>query len=325
MMLPMNTAPKSVNHPLLSPPTAYLHNAVLAAAKGAWPLVGQGDKNAVDGAAVAAMRESLRHADFGATVVIGEGEKDEAPMLFNGEHLGSRPTSDWDIAVDPIDGTALAAAGVPGAVAVISASPRGTMHAAPEVYYMQKIISTAAGKGVLDLDHAPTENINRLAKALGKPVAEITVAVINKPRNFELIKEVQAAGAKWHRFDEGDVAWGVAAASPDSNIDLLLGLGGNPEGVLTACAVRALGGFMQGRLAVDSEEELARAGALNIDLQSKLELEQLVAGDRWMFAMAQVTDAALGVGIQNEASGLRITSYVVDSLTGQSLTLEQVL
>ncbi len=325
MMLPMNDFDKPVDNPLLSAPTNYLHDAVLAAAKGAWPLVGVGDKNAADGAAVKAMRESLSGADFGGIVVIGEGEKDEAPMLFNGEHVGARLQPDWDIAVDPIDGTALAAAGVPGAVAVISAAPRGTMHAAPEVYYMQKIISGAAGIGVLDLDLSATENILRLAAVLAKPVSEITVAVINKPRNFELIDEVQKVGAKWHRFDEGDVAWGVAAASPDSDIDLLLGLGGNPEGVLTACAVRALGGFMQGRLAVDGEAELERAQALGLDLKSKLELHELVGEGRCMFAMAQVTDGALGKGIQASGSKLRITSYVVDSLTEQALRLEQVL
>lgn len=324
-MLPMNDFANPAEKVLLEPPTSYLHDAVLAAARAAWPLVGSGDKNAVDGAAVAAMRESLGKADFGGLVVIGEGEKDEAPMLFNGEHVGLRPGDDWDIAVDPIDGTALAAAGTDGAVAVISAAPRGTMHAAPEVYYMQKIISGAAGIGVLDLDLTATENIERLANALGKQVAEITVAVINKPRNYDLIKEVQDAGAKWHRFDEGDVAWGVAAASPDSHIDLLLGLGGNPEGVLTACAVRALGGFMQGRLAVDSETELARAKSLGIDIETKLELQDLVAGDRWIFAMAQLTDGALGMGIQVSGGKLRITSYVADSLTNQSLRLEQVL
>jgi fructose-1,6-bisphosphatase II len=289
-------------------------------------LVGAGDKNAGDGAAVEAMRESLRHADFGGIVVIGEGEKDEAPMLFNGEQVGARAEPDWDIAVDPIDGTALAAAGVPGAVAVISASPRGSMFGAPEIYYMQKLISGPAGIGVLDLDRSASENIRALAAALDREVSELTVAIINKPRNYDLIAEVQSIGAKWHRFDEGDVAWGVAAAAPDSEIDLLIGLGGNPEGVLTACAVRALGGFMQGRLAVDEPGELERAQRLGIDLERKLELHELVGGDRWVFAMAQVTDGALGAGITEVAGGkLGISSYVVDSATGAPLRLWQVL
>jgi fructose-1,6-bisphosphatase II len=325
MILAMNTQPQPGASALLPAPTKYLHDAVLAAAKHAWPLVGSGDKNNVDGEAVAAMRAVLNAAEFGGIVMIGEGEKDEAPMLFNGEQLGLHAQPDWDIAVDPIDGTALAAAGVPGAVAVISASPRGTMLGLPDVYYMQKLISGPAGIGLLDLDLSARENVRRLAGALNRSVEEITVAIINKPRNYDLIAEVQSIGAKWHRFDEGDVAWGVAAASPDSEIDLLVGLGGNPEGVLTACAVRALGGFMQGRLAVDSADELARAQQVGIDLERKLELTDLVGGDRWIFAMAQVTDGALGDGITAVGGGLRITSYVVDSALPNPLIMWQVL
>jgi fructose-1,6-bisphosphatase II len=230
-------------------PTLDMFAAAVAAAAGAWPLVGSGDKFGVDEAAVNAMRSSLKTADFGGIVIIGEGEKDEAPMLFNGELVGAGMRPEWDIAVDPIDGTALAAEGVEGAVSVIAAAERGKMLDCKDVYYMKKLVTDAAGIGVCDIDMTPTENIIALAAAKEIAVTDLRVAVINKDRNRDVIAEVEASGATWVSFDEGDVAMAVAAATGDSGIDMLIGVGGCPEGIVTACAVQILGGHMQGRLA----------------------------------------------------------------------------
>lgn len=296
-------------------PTTELIEACLKAARAAWPLVGSNDKMAVDGAAVDAMRQAFNSFDFGGQVVIGEGAKDEAPMLFNGEVLGRGSSIDWDIAVDPIDGTRLAAEGVPGAVAVVAASARGTMMNCPDVYFMKKLVTGAEGVGIVDIDFSATENINRLAEALGKPVSELTVAVIYKKMNYDLIEEVQATGANWFRFDEGDVAMAVAAATPGSGIDMMLGVGGNPEGVLAACAVRILGGFMQGVLAPRNPDEIEAALNAGYRLDQKLGLSEMVGGDRQVFVLAGVTEGVLTEGISETDDGkLDIELFVLDTL-----------
>jgi len=296
-------------------PTPELIEACLKAARAAWPLVGSNDKMAVDGAAVDAMREAFNSFDFGGQVVIGEGAKDQAPMLFNGEVLGRGSVIEWDIAVDPIDGTRLAAEGLPGAIAVVAASPRGTMMDCPDVYFMKKLVTGAVGAGVVDIDRPAGENIKLLAAALQKPVGELTVAIIYKERNFELIDEIQSAGAKWFRFDEGDVAMAVAAATPGSGIDMMLGVGGNPEGVLAASAVRILGGFMQGVLAPRNPDEIESALNSGYRLDQKLELQDLVAGDRQVFVLAGVTDGVLTDGIVETDDGkLDIELFVLDTL-----------
>ncbi len=296
-------------------PTLDLLTATVAAAAAAWPLVGVGNKLAVDQAAVDAMRASLRDGDFTGVVVIGEGEKDEAPMLFNGEvvgAIGSKPR--WDIAVDPIDGTALAAHNVEGAVSVIAAAERGTMLDCSNVFYMQKLVTGADGIDVCDIDLSATENIRRLAEAKDVPVTDIRVAVINKPRNAELIAEVEASGATWVSFDEGDVAMAVAAATDDSGIDMLIGIGGAPEGVATACAVRILGGHMQARLAPGDVDQLARALESGYDLEKKYELEDLVAGERLVFIMTGLTDGLLVRGIREKREGvLDVQVFLLDS------------
>ena len=294
-------------------PTLDIFAAAVAAAVGAWPLVGSGDKHAVDQAAVDAMRTSLRHADFGGVVVIGEGEKDEAPMLFNGELIGAGLRPEWDIAVDPIDGTALAAEGVEGAVSVIAATERGKMLECKDVYYMKKLVTDAAGIGVCDIDLTPTENIHALAAAKDVAVADIRVAVINKPRNKHVIEEVEATGATWVSFNEGDVAMAVAAATGDSGVDMLLGVGGTPEGIVTACAVTILGGHMQGRLAPSDPDELERALDAGHDLEKKLELSDMVWGERFIFVLTGVTDGLLVRGIADTTEGLEIQSFLLDS------------
>ncbi|WP_138275646.1 fructose-bisphosphatase class II family protein [Rhodoluna limnophila] len=303
-------------------PTIDIFKATVAATAECWHLVGSGDKNAVDGAAVDAMRDSLRGANFGGVVVIGEGEKDEAPMLFNGEIIGGGQPVEWDIAVDPVDGTALAAGGLDGAVSVMAAAQRGAMLASSEVYYMQKIVSGPAARGVLDLDVAATENIHRLAAALNKDVSEIRVAVINKPRNYDLIAEVKASGAQWVRFDEGDITMAVAAATPDSGVDLLLGIGGAPEGVVTACAVQILGGFMQTRFAPETPDEISRALGANYDLERKFELDELVSGDQFIFVCTAITDGPLARGVRETDEFLDIQSFVLDSQLGDARVLE---
>ncbi|QYF74995.1 class II fructose-bisphosphatase [Cryobacterium sp. PAMC25264] len=257
-----------------------------AHAAGAW--FGRGDKNAADAAAVAAMREVLLPAPFAGVVVIGEGEKDEAPMLANGEELGSGRGPACDIAVDPLDGTRLVQEGLPGSVSVIALAPRGTLFDPTDVFYMDKLISSAAARGVLDLRASPADNVVRLAAALGKPVHDITVAVLDKPRHRALIAELRMVGARVRLAGEGDVSTAVTAATPGSDIDIVMGIGGTPEGVLTACAVRALGGFMEGRLAPQGDVQVRTALAAGHDLTRVLSLDDLVSSDRVLFASSPI-------------------------------------
>ncbi len=332
----------TVNKLVMSAETRALVDSVVAAVVGSRHLVGKGDKNGVDAAAVDAMRNSLIGSGFDGIVVIGEGEKDEAPMLFVGERFGggqgsassgeSLPDPKWNIAVDPIDGTALAAAGVPGAVSVIAVSEHGTMAIAPEVYYMQKLVTSAAAGRVVDLDFRATANICAVSEALGKPISEVRVAVIDKPRNAELIAEVQAIGAQWARFAEGDVAQAVVAATEGTDVDILLGVGGNPEGVASAVAVQVLGGFMQGRLAPQTEVERESALSAGLDLDRKFELHELVGGSRHIFVMAGVTDGPLTRGFTLHKSAkaertveLHVEVLVLDSALGEPQVLTEVV
>lgn len=254
-----------------------------AAAARAW--VGKHDKDAADGAAVAAMRAMLLRAPFDGTVVIGEGEKDAAPMLANGERLGAGGT-EYDIAVDPLDGTRLVAEGSPGSIAVIALAPRGTMFDAVGVFYMDKLICAAVGRGVVDIRRSVADNLSALAVASNKYVSELVVIVLDKPRHVALIAEIRTAGATVRLVGEGDVSAAVSAASGE--VDLVLGVGGTPEGIVAACAVRALGGFMQGRLAPQSPEQNILALAGGHDLEHVFELDELVASDSVVFVSTDV-------------------------------------
>lgn len=295
-------------------PTRELIEAAIVASRAAFRHVGSENKFAVDRAAVDAMRASLNAQKQGFRVVIGEGAKDEAPMLFNGEILGVSGSIDWDIAVDPIDGTRLAAYRLDGAVSVIGASEPGAMMNCPDVFYMKKLVCGPEGVGLLDIDYSATQNIQNLADALQKPISELSVAVIDKPVNAELIEEVKASGANWYRFEEGDIAMAVAAATPGSGVDLLLGVGGNPEGVLAACAVRILGGFMQGVLAPRSIEEIEAALNSGFQLDKKFGLSELVGGTRQIFVMAGVTDGILVEGIKVfSETELEVQLFVLDT------------
>lgn len=266
-----------------------VREATSAAAMAAGDWFGRGDKNAADAAAVAAMRAVLLPAPFAGFVVIGEGEKDEAPMLANGEELGSGAGPSCDIAVDPLDGTRLVQEGLPGSVSVIALAPRGTLFDPVDVFYMDKLISSTPARGVLDLRATASGNVRRLAGALGRPVHEITVAVLDKPRHQGLIAELRLLGARVVLAGEGDVSTAVAAATPGGDIDLVMGVGGTPEGVLTACAVRALGGFMEGRLAPQDVAQMRAALAAGHDLDRVLTLDDLVASDRVLFASTPIT------------------------------------
>jgi len=266
---------------------AELVRATEAAAEAARPWAGKGDKDAADGAAVAAMRAALTTAPFDGTVVIGEGEKDAAPMLANGERLGSGGPA-CDIAVDPLDGTRLVADGVAGAIAIIALAPRGSMFDPRDVFYMDKIISAAVGRNVLDIGRPAALNLAALATARGAAVEELTVVILDKPRHATLIAEVRETGASVRLVAEGDVAAAVAAATMGSGIDLMLGVGGTPEGIVTACAVRALGGFMQGRLAPQSDAEHDSAVAAGHRLDRVFELDELVTSESTLFIATEV-------------------------------------
>ena len=243
-----------------------LVRATEAAAEASRAWIGKGDKNAADQAAVTAMRDILRDAPFDGTVVIGEGEKDDAPMLANGERLGAGGSA-CDIAVDPLDGTRLVAEALPGSVAVIALAPRGTMFDPAGEFYMDKLICVASD--AVDIRNSATENLAALADEQGRPVSDLTVIVLDKPRHVELIAEIRATGATVQLVKEGDVAGAVAAVQGE--VDFVLGTGGTPEGIITACAVRALGGFMQGRLG-----------------DRVLELDDLVSSDEVVFVMTSV-------------------------------------
>jgi fructose-1,6-bisphosphatase II len=246
---------------------------------------GKHDKNAADGAAVVAMRAAVVDAPFNGTVVIGEGEKDAAPMLANGERLGSGGRA-YDIAVDPLDGTRLVAEGLPGSIAVIALAPRGTMFNPVDVFYMDKLICSAAGRGVVDIRMPVAANLAAFAAATERVVADLVVVVLDKPRHGQLIADIRAAGATVRPVGEGDVSSAVSAASGE--VDFVLGIGGTPEGIVAACAVRALGGFMQGRLAPQTPEQTATATRAGHDLERVLELDDLVNSDDVLFVMTPV-------------------------------------
>jgi fructose-1,6-bisphosphatase II len=293
-----------------------LVRATEAAAIRAVPFIGRGDKNAADGAAVDAMRLFLGTVNFDGVIVIGEGEKDKAPMLFNGEHVGNGRGPACDIAVDPIDGTSLTAAGRQNAISVIAVSDRGTMLDASSVFYMDKIVTGAAGRGVVSLDQSVGDNIREYARAIGKPVGEIVVAVLDRPRHIGLIDEIRSAGAGTRLMLDGDVAGGINAARYETRVDMCIGIGGSPEGITTACALKALGGYMQGRLAPGSDEERAQAVASGLDVDKLLEIEDMVSGDNTFFVATGVTDGGLVAGVRRVGPMIRTESIVLRSRSG---------
>jgi fructose-1,6-bisphosphatase II len=293
-----------------------LVRATEAAAIKASAWIGRGDKNAADGAAVEAMRDFLATVDFSGTIVIGEGEKDEAPMLANGEVVGNGNGPQCDIAVDPVDGTSVTASGRAHAISVIAVSDKGTMYNPKDVFYMDKLITRGEGKGVVSLEVSPQDNVRELAKVLKKDVSEITVAILDRPRHLPLMEAVRSAGARTRLFYDGDVAGGVHAVIGNGGIDLLLGVGGAPEGAISACATKALGGFMQGRISPQSELEMQRTLAAGHDIEKIFELDDLVSSDNTYFVATGVTDGLLLDGVQRRGAYLRTDSIILRSRSG---------
>jgi len=266
------------------------------------PWVGRGEKNLADQAAVEAMREMINTVDMSGVVVIGEGEKDDAPMLHNGEEVGNGLGPACDVAVDPIDGTSLTANGMNGAISVIALAPRGAMYDPSAVFYMNKIVTGPEAADVIDINASTKTNIQAVAKAKGMSVSDITVVVLNRPRHDQLLKEIREAGARIRLIQDGDVAAAIETARPETGIDLLMGIGGTPEGVITAAAMVCLGGSIQGLLHPKDDNEKDRAIAAGHDLGKVLTTRDLVNSDDVFLSATGITDGEL-------LRGIRYTSY----------------
>ena len=291
------------------------------AAIAAAPWVGRGEKNLADQAAVEAMRKMINTVDMSGVVVIGEGEKDDAPMLHNGEEVGNGLGPACDVAVDPIDGTSLTANGMNGAISVIALAPRGSMYDPSAVFYMNKIVTGPEAAGVIDINASTKANIQAVAKAKGMSVSDITVVVLNRPRHDVLLKEIREAGARIRLIQDGDVAAAIETARPETGIDLLMGIGGTPEGVITAAAMICLGGSIQGLLHPKDAEEKVRAIAAGHDLKKVLSTRDLINSDDVFLSATGITDGEL-------LRGIRYTSYgsISESLVmrGKSQTVRLI-
>ncbi len=276
--------------------------------------MGKGDEKIADQAAVDAMRQAFDSVSFNGTVVIGEGERDEAPMLYIGERLGDSRGPAVDIAVDPLEGTTICANGGPNALSVIAIADQGKFLHCPDTY-MDKITVGAEAKGVIDLDKSPTENLRLLAEAKGRHVEDLTVIILYRPRHEALIEEVRKAGARIKLISDGDVAAAIATTKTETGIDMLMGIGGAPEGVLAAAALRCVGGDMQARLKPRNPQEIERAKAMGIlDMEKKYSLEELADGEV-MFAATGVTDGEYLQGVRVFAGGATTQSVVMRSKT----------
>jgi fructose-1,6-bisphosphatase II len=287
-----------------------------AAALSAARYMGRGDKDGGDKAAVDAMRLVLNTVEMDGVIVIGEGEKDEAPMLFNGEVLGTGHPPRVDIAVDPIDGTRLLALGRANSLATVALADRGTMFNPGPVVYMDKIAVGPEGVGAVDLEVSPLVNLRSLARAKGKDIRDLTVMILDRPRHEKLIAEVRRAGARIRLITDGDVAGALMTAWPDSGIDLLMGVGGTPEGVIAACALKCMGGEIQGRLVPRDEVEAQKARDLGHNLTKVLTMDDLVRSDNVFFAATGITDGELLDGVKYYGDGARTHSLVMRSKSG---------
>jgi fructose-1,6-bisphosphatase II len=287
-----------------------------AAALSAAVHMGKGDKELVDQAAVDAMRHTLDGISMDGIVVIGEGEKDEAPMLFNGEPIGDGTPPRVDIAVDPIDGTTLLAKGLPGAIAVIAMSARGTMTVPAHVFYMNKIAVGPEARDVIDIEAPVADNLQRIARALGKAINEVTVVMLDRPRHAQLLEEVRRAGARVKMISDGDVAAGIQAALPTSGVDVLMGIGGTPEGVITAAAIRCTGGAIQCKPWPRDEAEKRLLAEAGLDLDHVYATEELVSGDDVFFAATGASSGELLRGVNFVANGAITHSLVMRSRSG---------
>lgn len=292
--------------------------AALASAR----LMGRGDERAADQAAVDAMRSALNILDIDGTVVIGEGERDEAPMLYIGERVGSGNGPELDIALDPLEGTTITAKGGPNAISCIAMAPKGGFLAAPDIYMEKIAVGGGLPPGVVRLDDPPAVNLARLAEAKGVEIEDLVVLILDRPRHEKLIREVREAGARIRLITDGDVAGVIATARPDTGIDIYMGIGGAPEGVLAAAALRCIGGQFQGRLVFRNDDERARARRMGIeDLDRVYDLEELASGDV-MFAATGVTDGTMLRGVRRVGNRIYTQSIVMRSKTGTVRIIE---
>ncbi len=291
-----------------------------AMAAGRW--VGRGDKNGADGAAVNAMRTLIGTVGMNGVVVIGEGEKDNAPMLYNGEQVGSGEGPECDVAVDPVDGTTLVAKGMANGIAVMAVSARNSMYDPSAVFYMEKLVVGPEAADVVDIRLPVAENIRRVAKAKGSTVDDVTVVLLDRPRHDDLAAQIRATGARIKFISDGDVAGAVEAARPDTGLDMLVGIGGTPEGIIAACAMKCMGGLIQGRLWPRDDEERQKALDAGHDLDRVLDTNDLVSGDDCFFVATGITDGELLRGVRYRSSIARTHSLVMRSRSGTIRSIE---
>lgn len=287
-----------------------------AAALAAGRFMGRGDKEAADGAAVNAMRIVLQTVDMNGVIVIGEGEKDNAPMLYNGENVGNGSQPDVDVAVDPIDGTRPLAFGRTNSLATVAIAPRGTMFDPGPFVYMNKLAVGPEAKGMINIEKSISENLEAIAKAKHKDLEDLTTIILDRPRHTEMIAEIRKCGARIRLIPDGDVAAALMTAWPDSGVDVLIGIGGTPEGVLAACALRAMGGEIQGKLYARDEDELRRGREAGYNFDKVLTMDDLVSSEDVFFAATGITDGELLKGVRYFGDGASTDSLVVRGMTG---------
>ncbi len=325
----------SDRRPDVTPPTVdrnlamELVRVTEAAAMAAGRWVGRGDKNGADAVAVNAMRVMISTIAMDGTVVIGEGEKDQAPMLYNGEKVGDGTGPECDVAVDPIDGTTLTAKGMSNAVSVLAVAPRGAMYDPSAVFYMKKLATGPEAADVVDIRYPVSENIHQVAKAKGSSPADVTVVLLDRPRHQEIVDQIRETGARIKFITDGDVAGAIMAARPDTGVDLLLGTGGTPEGIIAACAMKCIGGVIQGQLWPENDDERQRAidAGHNLDNDFVLGTDDLVSGDDAFFVASGITDGELMKGVRYRAGGCTTHSLVMRARSGtvRSITSEHQL
>ncbi len=299
-----------------------LARATEAAALAAARWVGRGDKEAGDQAAVDAMRLMLGTVEMDGVIVIGEGEKDNAPMLFNGERVGSGGGLPTDVAVDPVEGTNLLASGLPNAIAIIGLAPRGAMHDFGPSFYMDKLVVGPEAAGRVDLDASVTDNLGAIAQAKNVRVDDLLVVLLNRPRNQDKITAIREAGARVRLITDGDVAPALMTALPGTGVDAVMGIGGTPEGVVTACAMHGLGGEIQGRMAPQSSEEANRVRDAGLDVDRKYGHHDLVSGDDLFFAATGITEGVFLRGVAYTSDGAITHSLVTRSRSGTWRVIE---
>lgn len=286
--------------------------AALASAR----YLGRGDKNAVDQAAVTAMRHVLGSVQMDGVVIIGEGEKDHAPMLYIGEHIGDGSDLKVDIAVDPVDGTNLVARGLPGAISVVALSAKGTMHCPSQFYYMNKIVTGAEARDCIDINAPVPVNLKNIALAKKRKVSDLTVVVLDRPRHEKLLAEIRNAGARVKLISDGDIAASIEAALPEREIDVLMGIGGTTEGVLSAAAISCLGGAIQCKAWPRNDEEREAAQTAGVDIEKIYKTEDLIAGDEVFFAATGISSGELLQGVRYSSGGASTQSVAMRCRSG---------